>query len=170
MGDRLKWDSTTNLWAIDNYTIREIEDVRETLRRGNQLDTNINLKPYDLYGKKEDFEEMNYWELNDRIEEERLKGSVKAKIYDVERHKRLAAPFATIILTLIGVTLSSRKMRGGIGMHLGLGIGLTFTYILFMQVSMVFATFGNLSPFFAAWIPNLVFAVVGLVLLWTAQK
>ena len=170
MGDRLKWDSTAMLWSIDNYTIREIEDVRETLHRGDRLDTNINLKPYDLYVKKEDFEEMNYWELNDRIEEERLKGSVKAKIYDVERHKRLAAPFATIILTLIGVTLSSRKMRGGIGMHLGLGIAFTFTYILFMQVTMVFATLGNLSPFLAAWIPNIVFAVVGLGLLRTAQK
>lgn len=170
MGDRLRWDSTNNFWSIDNYTIREIDDLRESMVRGNRLDTLISLRPYDLYEKKEDFEEMNYWELRDRIEEERLKGSVKAKIYDVERHKRIAAPFATIILTLIGVTLSSRKMRGGIGMHLGLGIGLTFTYILFMQVSMVFATFGNLSPFFAAWIPNLVFAVIGLVLLWTAQK
>ncbi len=170
MGDRLRWDSINDCWSIDAYVIREIGDLQENMRRGNQMDTVINLRPYDLYEKKEDFEEMNYWELRDRIEEERLKGSVKAKEYDVERHKRIAAPFATIILTLIGVTLSSRKIRGGIGMHLGLGIGLTFTYILFMQVTMVFATFGNLSPFFAAWIPNMVFAVIGLVLLWTAQK
>jgi len=170
MGDRLRWDSTNNFWSIDNYMIREIDGLRESMRRGNKLDTLISLTPYDLYEKKEDYEEMNYWELRERIKEERLKGSVKAKEYDVEKHKRIASPFATIILTLIGVTLSSRKMRGGIGMHLGLGIGLTFTYILFMQVTMVFATFGNLSPFFAAWIPNLVFAVIGLVLLWTAQK
>ncbi len=170
MGDRLRWDSTGNFWSIDNYTIRKIEDIRETIHRGNRLDTTINLKPSDLYIKKEDFEEMNFWELRDRIKEERLKGSVKAKIYEVEKQKRIAAPFATIILTLIGVTLSSRKMRGGIGMHLGLGIALTFTYILFMQITMVFATFGNLSPFLAAWIPNIIFAAVGLVLLKTAQK
>ncbi|MCK4569453.1 MAG: LptF/LptG family permease [Bacteroidales bacterium] len=170
MGDRLRWDSTGNFWSIDNYTIRKIEDIRETIHRGNRLDTTMNLKPSDLYIKKEDFEEMNFWELRDRIKEERLKGSVKAKIYEVEKQKRIAAPFATIILTLIGVTLSSRKMRGGIGMHLGLGIALTFTYILFMQITMVFATFGNLSPFLAAWIPNIIFAAVGLVLLKTAQK
>ncbi len=170
MGDRLRWDSTRNFWMVDNYSIREIDGLQETLRRGNRLDTVLNLKPSDLYVKKEDFEEMNFWELRDRIEEERQKGSQKAKVYDVEKHKRIAGPFATIILTLIGVTLSSRKIRGGIGMHLGLGIGFTFTYILFMQVSIVFATFGNLSPFLAAWIPNLIFAVVGLVLLWTAQK
>ena len=113
---------------------------------------------------------MNFWELRDRIDEEKLKGSEKVKVYEVEKHKRIASPFATIILTLIGVTLSSRKMRGGIGMHLGLGIAFTFTYILFMQVTMVFATLGNLSPFFAAWIPNIVFAIIGLVLLRTAQK
>jgi len=170
MADRLRWDSTKSVWSIDNYTMRWINDLSESMVRGHHLDTLFNLKPSDLYEKKEDFEEMNYFELRDRIEEEELKGSVKAKIYKVEKHKRIAAPFATIILTLIGVTLSSRKMRGGIGMHLGLGIAFTFTYILFMQVTMVFATFGSLSPFFAAWIPNLVFAMIGLVLLRTAQK
>ncbi len=170
LGDRIRWDSTISMWTVDNYVIREIGELKETMRRGNRLDTLFSLKPSDLYVKKEDFEEMNFWELNDRIKEEKLRGSVKAKEYEVEKQKRFAAPFATIILTLIGVTLSSRKIRGGIGMHLGLGIGLTFTYILFMQVTMVFATFGNLSPILAAWIPNMVFAVIGLVLLWTAQK
>ncbi len=170
MADRLRWDSTENKWSIDNYIIREIGDLRETIRKGQQLDTTLKLKPSDLYIKKEDFEEMNFWELRERIEEEKLKGSEKVTIYEVEKHKRIAAPFATIILTLIGVTLSSRKVRGGIGMHLGLGILFTFTYILFMQVTVVFATFGDLSPFLAAWIPNMVFAVIGLALLKTAQK
>ena len=170
MADRLRWDSTENQWSLDNYFIREIGELRETIRKGKKLDTTLNLKPSDLYIKKEDFEEMNFWELRERIEEEKLKGSEKVTIYEVEKHKRIAAPFATIILTLIGVTLSSRKVRGGIGMHLGLGILFTFTYILFMQVTVVFATFGDLSPFLAAWIPNMVFAVIGLVLLKTAQK
>ena len=170
MADRLQWDSTENQWSIDNYIIREISELRETIRKGQELDTTLNLKPSDLYIKKEDFEEMNFWELRERIEEEKLKGSEKVTIYEVEKHKRIAAPFATIILTLIGVTLSSRKVRGGIGMHLGLGILFTFTYILFMQVTVVFATFGDLSPFLAAWIPNMVFAVIGLALLKTAQK
>ena len=160
MADRLRWDSTENQWSIDNYIIREISELRETIRKGQELDTTLNLKPSDLYIKKEDFEEMNFWELRERIEEEKLKGSKKVTIYEVEKHKRIAAPFATIILTLIGVTLSSRKVRGGIGMHLGLGILFTFTYILFMQVTVVFATFGDLSPFLAAWIPNMVFAVI----------
>lgn len=170
MADRLRWDSSGNQWSLDNYNIREIGELRETIRKGQELDTTLKLKPSDLYIKKEDFEEMNFWELRERIEEEKLRGSEKVTIYEVEKHKRIAAPFATIILTLIGVTLSSRKVRGGIGMHLGLGILFTFTYILFMQITVVFATFGDLSPFLAAWIPNMVFAVIGLVLLKTAQK
>ncbi|NQT77682.1 MAG: YjgP/YjgQ family permease [Bacteroidetes bacterium] len=170
MADRLRWDSTENQWSIDNYIIREIGALRETIRKGQKLDTTFKLIPSDLYIKKEDFEEMNFWELRERIDEEKLKGSEKVTIYEVEKHKRIAAPFATIILTLIGVTLSSRKVRGGIGMHLGLGILFTFTYILFMQITVVFATFGDLSPFLAAWIPNMVFAVIGLLLLKTAQK
>jgi len=170
MADRIRWDSTASHWQIDNYNIRGIGEIRETIITGRQMDTTLNLLPSDLYEKKEDFEEMNYWELRERIDYEKLKGSEKVKIYEVEKHKRIAAPFATIILTLIGVSLSSRKMRGGIGMHLGLGIAFTFTYILFMQVTMVFATYGDLSPFFAAWIPNIIFAIIGLVLLWTAQK
>lgn len=170
LGDRLRWDSTNQNWIIDNYNIRIIDTLKESIVKGRQLDTTLNLKPSDLYVKKEDFEEMNYWELRERIEEEKLKGSPKVKTYEVEKHKRIASPFATIILTLIGVTLSSRKMRGGIGMHLGLGIAFTFTYILFMQVTMVFATYGDLSPFLAAWIPNIIFAAIGLGLLVTAQK
>jgi len=170
MADRLRWDSTESRWDIDNYNIRRIGDIQETLIVGRTMDTTLNLLPSDLYEKKEDFEEMNYWELRERIEYEKLKGSEKVKIYEVEKHKRIAAPFATLILTLIGVSLSSRKMRGGIGMHLGLGIAFTFTYILFMQITMVFATYGDLSPFFAAWIPNFIFAIIGLGLLRTAQK
>lgn len=170
LADRIRWDSTDRSWALENYVIREITDAGERINRGQRKDTVMNLKPVDLYVKKEDFEEMNYWELRERIEEERLKGSEKANIYEVEKHKRISGPFATIILAMIGVALSSRKVRGGIGMHLGLGIGFTFTYILFMQISIVFATFGNLSPMLAAWIPNIVFAALGLFLLRTAQK
>ena len=90
--------------------------------------------------------------------------------YEIEMHKRIAFPFATIILTIIGVSLSSRKVRGGIGMHLGLGIALTFIYILFMQFTTVFAISGNLSPLVAAWIPNLIYIIIALYLLKKAPK
>ena len=88
----------------------------------------------------------------------------------MEKQKRIAFPFATIILTVIGVSISSRKVRGGIGMHLGFGLALTFTFIMFQQVTTVFATRGNLAPWLSVWIPNLIYGVLGLYLLKLAPK
>ena len=113
---------------------------------------------------------MNFRELQAYIDNERLRGSENIKFYLVEKHRRIAFPFATLVLTLIGVSLSSRKVRGGMGLHLGIGLALSFAFILFMQVSTTFATNGNLPPVFAAWIPNIIFAALGLYLLRTAPK
>lgn len=169
-GHRIKWDTASNHWVINDFYCREIDGLNERIWSGKEMDTILTLQPEDLYVYKEDFEEMNYWELNNKIDRERIKGSEKVKIYEVEKSKRVSAPFATLVMTLIGVSLSSRKMRGGIGMHLGLGMGITFAYILFMQVSTVFATFGDLSPAFSAWVPNIIFGLLGLFLLKTAPK
>ena len=168
--DRIEWDSTKNEWGIENYTIRKIDGMQESIERGSRFDTTLNLKPADLYIQKENYEEMNFSQLRTYIKKERLKGSEDVVFYEVEKNTRIASPFATLVLTLIGVSLSSRKIRGGIGMHLGLGILITFAFILFMRISTVFATFGNLSPALAAWIPNIIFGVIGLVLLRTAPK
>lgn len=168
--ERIKWDTVSQSWIIEDYYVRELAHNKESLYKGKRLDTVLTLKPADFYFYKEDFEEMNYWELNERIRQEKLKGSEKVKVYEVERSKRFASPFATLVMTLIGVSLSSRKLRGGIGMHLGLGIAITFAYILFMQVSTVFATLGDLSPNVAAWIPNIIFSILGLILLKLAPK
>jgi lipopolysaccharide export system permease protein len=142
----------------------------ETLVKGRDLDTLLNLYPTDLYKMKEDFEEMNFFELRDHIQSMKEKGSEGVKAYQVEMHTRMSAPAAVIILTLIGAALSSRKVRGGIGMHLGIGITIAFSYILFMQISKSFAISGGLSPALAAWIPNIIFAVLGIFLLKRAPK
>ncbi len=113
---------------------------------------------------------MDFIQLRKFIEKERLKGSQLIKEYEVEKHKRIAFPFATIVLTLIGVSLSSRKVRGGIGMHLGFGLLLTFTFIMFQQVTTVFATRGSLDPWLAVWIPNFVYGIFGVYLLRIAPK
>ncbi len=168
--ERLSWVADSNQWHLEDYFIHKIVDGHESLIKGATIDTSLALLPSDLYIQKEDYEIMNYWELNDKIKMEQLKGSENVKYYQVEKGKRLASPFATIVMTIIGVALSCRKMRGGIGMHLGLGLGIAFAFILFMQVSTVFATFGNLSPLYAAWIPNIIFSLIGIYLLQTAPK
>ncbi|OYT17617.1 MAG: hypothetical protein B7C24_01820 [Bacteroidetes bacterium 4572_77] len=164
------FDTVNKFWTINQYYIRTINGHKETLRKGKSLDTIIPLYPKDLILMKEDFKVMDFFEINTFIKDQQMKGAGNVVAYQVERHKRSAFPFAALILTVIGVSLSSRKIRGGMGMHLGLGIALTFLYILFMQFATVFSVYGGLSPFFAAWIPNIVFLVIALVLLKQAPK
>jgi len=168
--NRILWDSVSGLWKIKDYYIRTFDGMDETLRKGKELDTLINLDPREFTFILDDLKTLNYSELRAFIEKEKLKGSEKIKEYEVEKHKRMAFPFATIILTMIGVSLSSRKVRGGIGMHLGLGIALTFGFILFQQISTVFATRGDLDAATAVWIPNIIFGILAIFLLRIAPK
>ena len=171
MADVLYHDTLgPNSWYFDPYAIRYLNGEEESLEKGRNFDTIIKLVPTDLYKIKEDFDEMNFFELRDHIRTMKEKGSEGVKAYEVEMHQRMSAPAAVFILTLIGAALSSRKVRGGIGMHLGIGITIAFAYILFMQVSKSFAISGGLSPMLAAWIPNLIFCVLGIYLLIKAPK
>ena len=171
LSDILYKDTTgTYNWRLDPYAIRYIDGDNELLVQGRNLDTVMNLLPKDLYKMKEDFEEMNYFELRDHILEMKQKGTEGVKAYEVEMHRRMADPAAIVILTLIGAALSSRKVRGGIGLHLGIGITIAFSYILFMQISKSFAISGSLSPALAVWIPNMIFCVLGAYLLRKAPK
>ncbi|MCF8233039.1 MAG: LptF/LptG family permease [Bacteroidales bacterium] len=168
--DYIKWQPEKKSWEVHNYIIRHIDGTKEELRRGPKLDTVISLSPKDFVVHKDDLKTMDWGELRDFIAKEKMKGSSNVLVYEVEKHKRIAFPFANIILTMIGVALSSRKVRGGIGMHLGIGLLLTFSYILFMQVSSVFSTYGGLDPFVAVWIPNITYAIISLFLIKTAPK
>lgn len=168
--DQLKWDSITGMWTISNWVRREIGPTGEVITRGPTLDTLLNLTPADFYVDVDDAMYMGYRELRHFIEIEKLRGSGNLLTFEIEKHKRIAFPFATIILTVIGVSLSSRKVRGGIGFHLGIGITICFAFILFMQVTTVFATLGNLPPVIAVWIPNIIFGVLSIYLLRIAPK
>jgi lipopolysaccharide export system permease protein len=113
---------------------------------------------------------MNLFQLNDFIDEQRLQGADNIETLLIEKHSRFANPFSAFILTLIGVSLSSRKVRGGIGLHIGFGLALSFSYILFMRFSTMFAVSGHLSPFIAVWIPNIIYAAIALGLYRLAPK
>ena len=113
---------------------------------------------------------MNLIELNQYIKESRVKGADNILPYEIEKHKRLASPAAIIILTLIGASLSSRKTRGGMGINLGIGITITFSYIIFMEFFRVFAVSGIISPFMAGWLPNIIFATIGIYFVVKAPK
>jgi len=113
---------------------------------------------------------MTYEELNDYINLLELQGSDEIRLFLIEKHRRFASPFAVFILTLIGVSLSSRKVRGGIGMNIGIGLGLSFSYILFLQFASQFSLKGNLGPMLAMWIPNIIYSFIALALYRIAPK
>lgn len=170
IADYVKWDSVKNKWSIQNYFERYIDGLNEKVKTGMVKDTSLNILPKDFKTRKSEVESLDYNELNAAIAEQKFKGSKMAVFYEIEKHKRMAFPFASFILTLMGVSIASRKVRGGIGLHIGAGIGLSFTYILFMQISQTFATNGSLSPAFAAWIPNIIYGIIALYLLKKAPK
>ncbi|MDR1666074.1 MAG: LptF/LptG family permease [Bacteroidales bacterium] len=171
MSDKAVWDKEREKWTIMKYYVRDIDSLgRETLSSGEKLDTTINLHPTEFKRRDNFVEQMSMSELRDFIDELRMEGSDNINQYIIKLHERIAGPFSTFILTLIGVSLSSRKVRGGIGIHVAIGITLCFLYILFMRFSSEFASKGNLSPVLAAWIPNLIFGLIGILLYRLAPK
>jgi len=172
MSDYAKWDSTKNKWTVKNYYIRNFDSINEEIIDGigKSIDTSIYIKPSD-FGRKQKFEEtMTTPQLVNYIKDLKLQGADDIKTYYIEKHKRIAFPFSAFVLTIIGFTLSSKKVKGGMGLHLGLGIVISFAYILFMQFSSQFSIKGDLDPFIAVWIPNILFGIIAIILYRTAQK
>ncbi len=169
-GNMVRYDTASNKWSVMTYYIRNIDGNEETILKGEKIDTALTIKPND-FSRVPGFEgTMTYKELNDYIDLLQLQGSDELKVFLIEKHKRIANPFAVFILTLIGVSLSSRKVRGGIGMNIGIGLGLSFSYILFMQFASQFSLKGNLDPMLAMWIPNILYAGVAYFLYRIAPK
>lgn len=164
------YDTTLNKWTAQNYYIREIYPDKEVIEQGEKLDTALSIRPIDLQRDPGFVGTMKYIELNEYIELLRLQGSEELKLFLIEKHRRFANPFAVFILTLIGVSLSSRKIRGGIGMNIGIGLTLSFSYILFLQFASQFSLKGNLEPMLAMWIPNILYTIIALVLYKLAPK
>lgn len=166
----IKWDSVKKNWKINDYTQKTINGLKETMTRGTEKVMNLDFTPKD-FEKNSTFQEtMNMIELDRFIDREKRRGVGGIENYEFERYKRYALPFATFVLTLIGVSLSSKKVRGGVGLHLGIGIGCSFAYIVLIQFSLVFATQGGVPPILAAWIPNILFGMVGIYLYTIAPK
>ena len=164
------FDTADNKWSAMNYTLREIVDDEEILTKGKRLDTTLTIKPEDFSRDPGFVGTMTYKELDDYISLLQLQGSDELKLFLIEKHRRFSNPFAVFILTLIGVSLSSRKVRGGIGMNIGIGLILSFSYILFLQFASQFSLKGNLSPMLAMWIPNIIYTFIALFLYKMAPK
>ena len=147
-------------WKVQNWKIREMRGMKETIISGIQRDTVIQMEPIDLVYSKGQQETFTSPELSDYISKQINRGSSNVVRYQVEYHKRIATSFASFILTIIGASLSSRKRKGGMGMYLGLGLALSFLYIMLQTISATFAINAGTPPILAAWVPNILFAIV----------
>lgn len=147
-------------WTASNWKIRQLKGLKERITSGTKLDTLIQMEPTDLVYSKGQQETFTSPELKDYISKQIDRGSGNVVQYQVEYHKRIAASFASFILTIIGVSLSSRKRKGGMGTSLGIGLALSFSYIMLQTISATFAIQDNFPPMLAAWMPNFLFAFV----------
>ena len=170
--DRAVWDSTFGGWTLKRYFIREYNEgsLQDNIRCGDQLDTVINLTIDDFYRKNNTVQDLPYGELRALIKTQKMRGDATVQYSLIEEHQRWALPFSAFILTIMGVALSSRKRRGGIGWNLAIGIALSFSYILFMKFSQMFVYTGTLPPAIAIWLPNILFAIITAFLYKIAPK
>ena len=165
------YDSTkTYRWTVHDYMIRDFKGMREHVTHGNSLDTVISIEPKDFLISVNDQETLTTPQLSDYIEKQKMRGVANIKAFEIEKEKRYAATAAAFILTLIGMSLSSRKVKGGMGLNIGIGLGLSFSYILFSTVTSSFAISGLTTPFIAMEIPNVVYLAIGIYLYRRASK
>lgn len=168
--DRAEYDSLGGRWRIINYSARTMGPEGDRLTRGALLDTVLPLRPEDLGQRVEMAMAMSTPELNAYIDKKLRQGDGKVGPYLIEKHQRTAYPLATYIFTLIGVGIASRKVRGGTGLHLALGVMLVLVYFFVVQFTTVAATNAGLDPFLAVWIPNIGYALIGAWIYRNAPK
>ena len=164
----IRWD-TLHHWTVRDYMIRDFDGQRERIRRGARLDTIIPIEPRDFLISKNDQEMLTSPALSEYIDRQKERGVANIKSFEIEKHKRYAMTAAAFILTVIGMSLSSRKVKGGMGVNIGIGLVLSFSYILFMTVTSTFAVSGYTSPMIAMWIPNILYTFIAIYLYYRAS-
>ncbi len=168
----ITYDSISTRWKLRDCTLWQFQPdgIRHQITKIAELDTTINIRPSDFKKERKSYEMLTSSELRDHIAELQERNIGNTEEFAIELYKRRATPFASFILTLIGVSLSSRKTRGGMGKYIGIGLVLSFVYILFLTVSQTFAINGGMPPLLAVWLPNITFAIIGVALYIKAPK
>ncbi|GHS96589.1 membrane protein [Bacteroidia bacterium] len=166
---QIVWDSAYH-WTVKDYMIRDFVGMKENITTGETIDTTLTIIPSDFMISNYDSEQMTTPQLKKYIDRQKKRGIGNIQLFEIEYHRRYAMALAAFILTIIGASISSRKVKGGMGLNIGIGLGLSFSYILFMQVSSSFAISGLVSPFIAVWIPNFVYIFIAAYLYTKAPR
>lgn len=168
--DKLVWQPKKKKWTLQNYQVRTFDKMGETIKTGTAIDTTINLYPKDFESDYNLYETFTLPELNDYIALLKSRGADGLEVYLIEKYIRFTQPFAILILTAIGVIVSARKSRRGVGWQIALGFMLAFVYILFFLLSKGVAEAGTINTLFAVWLPNIVFSFIGFILYKTLPR
>lgn len=163
------WD-TAYRWTVKEYMIRSFHGRREKITGGARLDTTIRFEPRDFLISKHDQETLTTPQLKEYVASQQKRGVANIESFDIELQRRYAMTAAAFILTIIGMSLSSRKIKKGMGVNLGIGLVLSFSYLLFMTVTQTFAISGLTSPMVAMWIPNIIYGVIAIILYFKASR
>ncbi len=167
----VEYDTTRQYhWKLKDYMIRNFDGMNEQIRKGMTLDSIIPIEPKDFLISANDQEMLTTPQLTEYIRKQKMRGVANIKTFEIEREKRIAETAAAFILTLIGMSLSSKKVKGGMGINIGIGLGLSFSYILFSTITSSFAINGYTSPAVAMEIPNIVYLIIGIFLYRRASK
>lgn len=160
--ETMRWDTATKKWMLTNAAERFVDSLGERMKYHPTLTISLKVKPIDFRRDYYLKDKLTTPELVAYIRQEESRGTEGLNTYKVERYRRTATPAAVLLLTFIGVVIASRRSRGGSGVHLALGITIAAMFIISDRFSTVFATKGNFPPMLAAWLPNIVFALVAI--------
>lgn len=170
IADRVSYDSVRKVWLLYSVKIRTNDSLNETFVQKAEMEKEYPFSPNDLDEDEAIKDALTTPQLNKYIAREKLRGRETLSFFYVEKHRRTAQPVAGLILTIIGVCIASRKIRGGSGLHLALGIVISALYIMAMQLTNTFATKAGLDPLLAVWIPNIIFSALAGYLFWKQVK
>ncbi len=163
------WDSLYH-WTVKNYVHREFDGMREKLTRGSELDTLIQVRPNEFFITAKEAPQLDLNELKTFIDQQKNRGVGNVQAFEDEYYRRYSFPISVLIMTLIGVSLSSRKIRGGMGLNLGIGLGLSSLFVIFTTMSTTFAVNNAMPILLAVWLPNIIFLSIGIFLYVRAPK
>ena len=166
-----QYDTVSGVWKLRNYFIRDYDEgLNDHIRSGRQLDTVLSMTREDFFRNRYTIQQLNQRELNELIETQTMRGDASVNMSLIEKHNRFSLPVSAFILTIIGLSLCTKKKRGGMGWNLAAGTALGFSYILFMQFSEMFVVTDTLPAQVAVWMPNVLYAIIAVVLYIKAPK
>ncbi|QEM09449.1 LptF/LptG family permease [Mucilaginibacter rubeus] len=171
IADRIQYDSVKRKWSLMSYSVKYVNGMKEQFIKSDApKDTVLDMHPSDFIVYDNVYQAMSLSDLNKNIDKEKLRRPEYLKAIYFEKYHRFVYPLSAFVLTLIGVSISSRKVRGGVGLPLGIGILLCFAYIILEKFALVFSIKGGMSPLIAVFIPNIIFGILGYYLLLKAPK